>query len=175
VKATFFLVGQMSAAHPALVRREQAEGHTLGHHTFSHPLLNHMPLAAAEAQILRGIAADDAALGRRNTAAEPVRFFRFPGFASSPELIAWLRNRNMIVFGADLWASDWNLMTPEQELALVMKRLRATQGGIILFHDTKKETAAMLPAFLRTLKREGYHVVQIVPRDGGSAQRVPPG
>lgn len=164
VKATFFLVGQMSAAHPALVRRERAEGHTLGHHTFSHPLLNHMPLAAAEAQIERGIAADDDALGRRSETAPPARFFRFPYFASSPALIAWLRSRNTIVFGADLWASDWNPMTPEQELALLMQRLRAGRGGIILLHDTKKETAAMLPAFLRALKREGYHVVHIVPR-----------
>jgi peptidoglycan/xylan/chitin deacetylase (PgdA/CDA1 family) len=167
VKATFFLVGQMSAAHPALVRREQADGHTLGHHSFSHPQLDRMPLAAAQAQILHGIAADDAALGRRNEAAQPARFFRFPYFASSPALIAWLRSRNIIVFGADLWASDWNPMKPEQELALVMQRLRVSRGGIILFHDTKKETAAMLPAFLRALKREGYHVVQIVPRERG--------
>jgi hypothetical protein len=41
------------------------------------------------------------------------------------------------VFGADLWASDWNRMTPNQELRLVMKRLDANRGGIVLLHDTK--------------------------------------
>lgn len=30
--------------------RELNEGHTVGHHTFSHLLLNHMPVAAAEAE-----------------------------------------------------------------------------------------------------------------------------
>jgi len=45
----------------------------------------------------------------------------------------------------------------------VMERIEAAHGGIVLFHDTKKQTAAMLPAFLRALKRGGYRVVHIVP------------
>ena len=41
--------------------------------------------------------------------------------------------------------------------------MRTTGGGILLFHDTKAQTAAMLPAFLRELKRHGYRVVHVVP------------
>src|ERR1700674_2714530 len=37
VRATFFLLGRNAAANPALARRELAEGHTIGHHTFAHP------------------------------------------------------------------------------------------------------------------------------------------
>jgi hypothetical protein len=33
----------------------------------------------------------------------------------------------------------------------------------VLFHDTKKQTAAMLPGFLRELKLRGYRVVHVVP------------
>ena len=36
-----------------------AEGHTIAHHTFSHPLLNRMTPDAAEREIQRGIAAVD--------------------------------------------------------------------------------------------------------------------
>jgi len=54
-------------------------------------------------------------------------------------------------------------MTPEAELELVMKRLEAAGGGIVLFHDTKAQTAAMIPAFLKALKEHGYKVVHIVP------------
>ena len=68
-----------------------------------------------------------------------------------------------MVFGADLWASDWNPMTPDQQLALVLGRIDANRGGIVLFHDTKAQTAAMLPAFLRELKSRGYRVVHVVP------------
>jgi len=35
--------------------------------------------------------------------------------------------------------------------------------GIILFHDPKAPTAAMLPAFLRYLRDNDYHVVHVVP------------
>lgn len=69
----------------------------------------------------------------------------------------------MVVFGADLWASDWNKMTPDQELGLITSRLNAARRGIILFHDIKAQTAAMLPSFLHFLKDNGYHVVQVVP------------
>src|SRR5207244_7853010 len=97
-------------------------------------------------------------------------FFRFPGFAASAPLLQWLERRGIVVFGADLWASDWNPMTSEQELRLVLERVEATHGGIVLFHDTKARTAAMLPAFLRALKSRGYGVVHAVPAAGVPAR-----
>src|SRR5712691_5224908 len=42
VRATFFLLGRNAAAHPGLARRELAEGYTVAHHSFRHPLLDHM-------------------------------------------------------------------------------------------------------------------------------------
>jgi peptidoglycan/xylan/chitin deacetylase (PgdA/CDA1 family) len=164
VRATFFLVGRRAAEHPALVRRELAEGHSLGHHSFSHPLLNRMPLAKAEAEIERGIAADQEALAGERKAAAP--FFRFPGFAASPALLDYARKRGLAVFGADIWASDWLPMTPEQELRLILGRIDQVGRGIVLFHDTKKETARMLPAFLRALRQRGYRIVHVVPAGG---------
>lgn len=160
VKATFFLLGRNAAASPQIARRILAAGHSVGHHTYSHPLLRHMTPKSAEKEIDRGIDAIETALGRPGTTAP---FFRFPGFASSPALLKLAADRGMAVFGADVWASDWNPMSPEQQLRLVMERIEAAHGGIVLFHDTKKQTAAMLPAFLRALKRGGYRVVHIVP------------
>lgn len=90
VRATFFLLGQNAAGNPALVRRELAEGHTVASHTYSHPLLDRMPPARAQAEIERGIAAVDTAAtgGPRRDPVAP--FFRFPGFASTPALLDWL-------------------------------------------------------------------------------------
>ena len=166
VRATFFLIGRNVAAHPALARRELREGHSIGHHTYSHPLLNHLSLARAEAEIERGIAADEWALygQRRSTPTSP--FFRFPGFASTPALLGWARARGMVVFGADVWASDWNPMTPEHELQKLLRRIDRIGRGIVLLHDTKRETALMLPVFLRALKKKGYRIVHVVPASG---------
>jgi peptidoglycan/xylan/chitin deacetylase (PgdA/CDA1 family) len=170
VRATFFLIGRNALAFPALARRELAEGHTVAYHSFSHPMLNRMPLASAEADIERGIAAVESVL---HGAAEraPASFFRFPYFASSPPLLDWLERRRMVVFGADLWASDWNLMSPDHELRLILDRIEASRGGIVLFHDTKTQTAAMLLPLLRALKARGFSIVDVV---GAGAQAQTP-
>jgi peptidoglycan/xylan/chitin deacetylase (PgdA/CDA1 family) len=163
VRATFFLLGRNVEAHPEIARREMAEGHSLGHHTFSHPLLARMALARAEAEINRGIAEDEFAFygQRRNDPTTP--FFRFPGFASNAALLDRLQARRIVVFGADVWASDWLPMDPDQELQLILARIERAGSGIVLFHDTKLQTARMLPAFLRSLKRRGYRIVHVVP------------
>jgi peptidoglycan/xylan/chitin deacetylase (PgdA/CDA1 family) len=160
VRATFFLIGRNALARPALAQRELAEGHTVAYHSFSHPMLNRMPIASAQADIDRGIAAVENALHGQAERA-PTPFFRFPYFASSPPLLDWLERRRMVVFGADLWASDWNPMSPDQELRLVLGRVEASRGGIVLFHDTKAQTAAMLPSFLRALKARGFSIVDV--------------
>ncbi len=167
VLATFFLIGRNVAAHPELARRELAEGHSLGHHTFSHPLLNHMATAEAEAEINRGIAEDEFALYGRRSSDPTTPFFRFPGFASNGVLLDWLQGRHIVVFGADVWASDWLPMTPTQELQLILSRIERIGSGIVLLHDIKAQTAAMLPAFLRQLKRRGYHIVHVVRAGAG--------
>jgi peptidoglycan/xylan/chitin deacetylase (PgdA/CDA1 family) len=68
-----------------------------------------------------------------------------------------------VVFGADVWASDWLPMAPAQELQLILARIERLGSGIVLFHDTKAQTARMLPALLRELKRRGYRIVHVVP------------
>ena len=167
VRGTFFLIGQNAAANPQLVRRQIREGHTVAHHTWSHPSITMRGLsdAAARADISKGIAADErAAYGAAATPDRPhVPFFRFPGFADTKPLLSWLAAQNIAVFGADLWASDWLEMTPDAELTLIMSRLDAIGRGIILFHDSRPSTAAMMPDFLRKLKARNYRVVHIVP------------
>ncbi|MFB6463854.1 polysaccharide deacetylase family protein [Bradyrhizobium tunisiense] len=163
VRATFFLIGQHASEHPDMVKRIAREGHTVGHHSFSHPFMGRIPFEKATADIERGIAADEMALHGTSTTTPSTPFFRFPYFESTPALLDLLETRGVVVFGADLWASDWEEITPEQQLKLVTERLAASGKGIILFHDNKARTAAMMPAFLRYLRENGYRVVHIVP------------
>jgi peptidoglycan/xylan/chitin deacetylase (PgdA/CDA1 family) len=163
VRATFFLLGRNTDAHLALARRAFAEGHTIGHHTYSHPLLSHLLLAKAEAEIDRGIARDELALTGVARRDPSTPFFRFPGFASSQPLLDRLQDRGIVVFGADVWASDWEPMSPEVQLQKLLQRIEHARRGIVLLHDTKAQTAAMLPRLLRELKARGYRIVHIVP------------
>lgn len=163
VRASFFVLGKHALAHPALTRRIAAEGHTVAHHTFGHPLLDRMTPAAAEREIDHGFAAVESVLHGRAGERPTTPFFRFPGFAATPALLDRLQQRGIVVFGADLWASDWNDMTPGQQLDLVMARLESSRGGILLFHDPRLQTVQMLPAFLRALKSRGFRIVHVVP------------
>jgi hypothetical protein len=128
----------------------------------------------AQEEIIKGFEADDKAAYGTASGAPKVRFFRFPGFADTPALVAWLSAKNIAVFGADLWVSDWKTMTPEAELALTLSRLDKEQRGILLLHDTKEQTAAMLPDLLRELKKRGYRIVNIVPGTNPTPTRAAP-
>jgi peptidoglycan/xylan/chitin deacetylase (PgdA/CDA1 family) len=163
VHATFFVIGKSASEHPELVRRIAAEGHTIGHHTWLHrSLMRIKPREAAE-EIDHGISAIELALHGVATTTPSTPFFRFPGFETTPAALDLLQSRGIVVFGADFWASDWNPMTPKGELNLITDRLKAARKGVILFHDTKARTATMLPAFLRYLKDNDYHVVHVAP------------
>jgi peptidoglycan/xylan/chitin deacetylase (PgdA/CDA1 family) len=171
VQATFFLIGKNAEANPAMVKKIAANGHSIGHHTWSHRILDRISQPQALEEIDRGIAADELALHGTARRVPSTPFFRFPGFASTPALLASLQSRSIAVFGADLWASDWNPMTPEQQLQLLTERLEYAGKGIILLHDTKAQTAKMLPAFLQYLRRNDYKVVHVVALD---ASKSPP-
>jgi peptidoglycan/xylan/chitin deacetylase (PgdA/CDA1 family) len=163
VRATFFLIGKPASEHPELVRRIAAEGHTIGHHTWLHRSLMQIKPSETTDEIDHGISAVEKALHGTETSTPSTPFFRFPGFETTPATLELLQSRGIVVFGADLWASDWNPMTPKQELKLLTDRLKIARRGIILLHDPKAQTAATLPDFLRYLKENHYRVVHIVP------------
>jgi peptidoglycan/xylan/chitin deacetylase (PgdA/CDA1 family) len=162
VHATFFLIGKPASEHPELVRRIAAEGHTIGTHTWTHPSLARIKPGVAIEQIDHGISAVEAVLHDGGITASLAPFFRFPGFESTQATLDLLQSRGITVFGADLWASDWNPMTPRQELKIITERLTVAHKGIILLHDPKARTAAMLPAFLDYLRQNHYRVVHLV-------------
>ncbi len=170
VQATFFLIGESAERNPDVVRRMAAAGHTVAHHTWSHAHLNKMPTDEAISQIDRGIRADEIAERGKAAPVPTTPFFRFPYFESTPALLDILQSRGIAVFGADFWASDWEPMEPARQYDLICERLRAAGKGIILFHDNKAQTAAMLPDFLRYLRENGFRVVHVVPPSRAGAR-----
>ena len=129
VRATFFLIGKPASEHPELVRRIAAEGHTIAHHTWTHHNLKYMKPEAAIGEIDKGIAAVETALHGKATTTPSTPFFRFPFFEMTPATLDALQKRGIAVFGADLWASDWNPMTPAQQLKLLTERLQSRPQG----------------------------------------------
>ena len=159
-KATFFSVGQMALAYPSTVRSIIDRGHTIGSHTWSHPLnLKRLPLEKAIEEIEKGHAAVTLAAG------QPIApFFRFPGLSDSAPMLAHLQKRGIASFTVDAVSNDSYIGDPGRLYDHVMKELEAQKGGIVLFHDIKPATARMLPRFLAELQARGYRIVHMKPK-----------
>jgi peptidoglycan/xylan/chitin deacetylase (PgdA/CDA1 family) len=161
VKVTYFLVGEMARAYPAVVRREYEEGHTIGTHSEDHPLhFGEMPVERMRQEIDVGISDVAAALGDTKYLAP---FFRIPGLDRSDILENELAARHLIVFSSDTVADDWRHVSPEQIKSLALSRLLKLGKGILLLHDIHAKTVAALPGILKGLKDNGFRIVQVVP------------
>jgi peptidoglycan/xylan/chitin deacetylase (PgdA/CDA1 family) len=166
VQATFFLVGRNALTYPAFVRQLAADGHSLGTHTWSHDMhMPEKPLKEGMSQINRGIAALNVALKTSAAQTEAAPFFRFPGLNSDRAMRDILKDRGVGVFDIDIEGADWvRGRTPAQVFHRVREQLEKKRRGIVLLHDIHPRTAAMLPEFLRFLKKEGYRVVHLAPK-----------
>ena len=156
-KATFFSVGQMAVAYPELVREVMRRGHTLGTHTWSHPMnLRRLKGDQARDQIEIGFAAVALAAG------QPIApFFRFPGLNDSPGLLAHLESRDIATFTVDVVSNDSYIHDPGKLIERTLRQVEIEHGGIMLFHDIKPQTARALPVILSELKARGYRVVHM--------------
>ncbi len=156
-RATFFSVGRMAVAYPEMVREVIARGHTMGTHTWSHPLdLRRRALDVSTAEIERGFAAVAAAAG------VPIApFFRFPGLSDSAEMLAHLQARKVATFTVDVVSNDSYISNGDRLLRETLAKIEARKGGIVLFHDIKAVAAKVLPTLLDELKSRGYRVVHM--------------
>ncbi len=156
-KATWFAVGRMAIAYPNSVKEIMARGHTMGTHTWSHPLnLRRLSVDKATDQIERGFAAVAMAAG------QPIApFFRFPGLSDSDPLLAHLQSRGVATFTVDVVSNDSYISDGSRLAQYTIRQIEQRQGGIVLFHDIKAATAKALPIILAALKQKGYKVVHL--------------
>lgn len=155
-KATFFMVGEMVALHPEIVKEVAQQGHTIGTHTWSHPNVARLtlPEIKQEVEATFDIVQKDSP--------EPVApFFRYPYLSSSKISDDYFKSRNIAQFAVDVDSNDWRVRSSAPVIARVMAGLKARGRGIILMHDIHKWTADAVPQLLAKLKAGGYKVVQL--------------
>ena len=160
VKATFFPIGQHASWHPEILRQVVAKDHTVGSHSWSHANLAKKSLEEAKDEIEKGISAVAMTAGRPQAP-----FFRFPGLSQTPELTAYLAERNIGIFSIDADSFDFKLKNPDRVIASVMTKLDKQGKGIVLLHDFQHSTAVALPALLLQLKAKGFKIVHLKAKD----------
>ncbi|MGE0857428.1 MAG: polysaccharide deacetylase family protein, partial [Hyphomicrobiaceae bacterium] len=158
-KATFFMVGRMALAHPDLVKRVAALGHTVASHTWSHANLGKLSEEKATREIELGFSAVTTALGH------PIApFFRFPYLRDTRRSISHLEGRNLGIFSIDVDAYDYRSHDVKKMQNNILKGLEKKGKGILLFHDIQPATAAGLSNLLDELKARNFKIVHLVPK-----------
>ncbi|MFE5187910.1 polysaccharide deacetylase family protein [Streptomyces sp. NPDC056628] len=153
VRATFFVCGEMADYNKDLVARMADEGHVVGNHTWSHPLLTRLSRRRMREEMERTSDVVEDACGVR-----PV-WFRAP-------YGAW--NRTAFQLGADLgmeplaWTVDtldWT--TPGTRRIVQAVWDGAGPGVVVLSHDAggdRSQSVAALRTYLPRLLDAGYHL-----------------
>jgi len=163
LKATFFEIGEHALWHPEITKKVIEAGQTIGTHTWSHKDLARNPYASdlekAAEEIEMGNSAVHAAAG-----APLAAFFRFPDLQHTPQMLAYLGERNIAIFSTDIDSFDFKIRKPDQVVKSIMTKLEKRGKGIILMHDFQHTTAEAMPELIHQLKVGGYKVVHIVSR-----------
>lgn len=154
IKGTFFLVGELAKRYPAIVRRIVEEGHEIGNHTYTHPILTKCSDDKVRSELQRSADAIREACGYTP------RLMRPPGGGTNKRLEAlWF---NEFGFTTILWSVDpfdWK----RPGVSVVQNRLLngAHKGAIMLTHDIHAPTITALPKVFDELLARGYKFVTV--------------
>jgi peptidoglycan/xylan/chitin deacetylase (PgdA/CDA1 family) len=148
IKATFFVVGQCAERCPDLVRRLEGEGHTVGHHSYSHPDPATTPTAVMRDEVRRSSRALHDILGH------PVHLYRPPrGKLRALDFPAvWLLRQTIALWNVD--PKDFSRSSSDEVVDwFAAHPLRG--GDLVLLHDSSALTVAAVPAIAAGARRSG--------------------
>ncbi|EGX54700.1 oligosaccharide deacetylase, partial [Streptomyces zinciresistens K42] len=151
VRATFFVCGEMAADNEDLLARMADEGHVVGNHTWSHPLLTKLGGGRIRQEMERTSDVVEKAYGERPA------WFRAP-------YGAW--NRTAFRLGAELGMEPlaWTVDTLDWTTPGARSIVRRVEGGaapgvVVLSHDAggdRSQSVRALRAYLPRLLDSGY-------------------
>jgi peptidoglycan-N-acetylglucosamine deacetylase len=157
VPAMFFVCGEMASDHRDLLREMADDGHVVGNHTWSHPLIPKLPPSRIRDELGRTSEVIEKTLGT------PPLWYRAP-------FGAW--NKHSFEIGAQLgmeplaWTVDTLDWTEPGKKTIVRRVLDgAGPGVVVLSHDAggdRSQSVAALRSYLPELLDAGYRIT--VPR-----------
>ena len=148
-KGTFFMVGKAVAGNEEIIKQVVAEGHQIGNHSWSHPLLTKISLEQAKSQI------NDTTEALKKASGQDVHIMR-PPYGGINVAIQAAVDQSFILWDVD--TLDWK----NRNTASIMKEVRkARPGSIILMHDVHQTSINALPTVLQYLTEQGFELVTI--------------
>lgn len=151
--ASFMVLAPNATAHPELLRRMKAEGHTVGNHTASHRELNKLSPSDVDGEIKAGAAAIKAATG------ENPRWMRPPYGATNGtvEAAAKANGQAQALWSVD--TVDWKDRNSEHVCEAAVNG--AQPGSIVLMHDIHATTIGAADCVIDGLRAKGLEPVSL--------------
>lgn len=150
VKATFFVLGKNVSGNEDLVKRIKSEGHVVGNHSWSHPILSQLSLDEAKKQITDTEEILTKVLGTSS------KLMRPPYGAITDDI------RNSLDLSFIMWDVDSLDWKSKNEAAILTEiQHQVANGSIVLMHDIHSPTVNALPKVIEYLKNQGYTFVTI--------------
>src|ERR1700674_1490260 len=183
--ATFFVIGSSANDALGIIRREYAEGHEIGNHTYTHPRWNEISRTHIDVELNVTERLLNSTLGVKTL------LFRPPyGIDHQPETadeVAELpiaQSMGYLIVGARIDPHDWGEPggIPPAPAAVIVQRVleqaRSNGGNIVLLHDgggDRAQTVLALPQIIDGLRAAGFQIVPVSELVGQTrAQLMPP-
>lgn len=154
IKATFFVVGEQVKRFPNLVSQEVAEGHEVGNHTYTHPMLTNLQADRIE-QELKSTEKEILEVAPKPT------LFRPPGGFNNKEVLTLARDSEYSIILWSIDPIDWRYPSVGDIVNVVVNDVKP--GSIILLHDGKSPspTPEALWFIIDSLESRGYEFVTV--------------
>lgn len=162
IKATFFVIGHNVVAHSDLVKREALEGHAIGNHTWSHPLM--APLESHQ-QLQEEVTKTENAI--IEACGVHTNLFRPPHGWRSPWMVKELEGMGFDIVNWTVDPKDWK----HPAATVIVKKVEhaVRSSAIVLMHDGLElkddpgqgNTVTALKEIIADFKKKNYQFVTI--------------
>lgn len=150
IKATFFVLGKNVSGNEEILKRMKADGHVIGNHSWSHPVLSKLSLDEAKKQVTD---TEDALTKVLGSSSKLMR----PPYGAITDDIRKSLDLSFIMWDVD--SLDWKSKNEAAILTEIQREVK--NGSIILMHDIHAETVNALPKVIDYLKGQGYDFVTV--------------
>ncbi|MEL7608443.1 MAG: polysaccharide deacetylase family protein [Bacillota bacterium] len=156
IKGSFFMEGHRLEKELATAEMVRDQGHTIGNHSFSHPMFDQIGIEQAREEILK----TDQLL--RDRLGVNTKYFRPPAGQLNYEIVAEILQMgfDIVVWSRDIPVYDWAGPTAEKVAERIVSNAASDQA-IIVFHDRVELVPAVLDMIIPALSEKGYEFVTI--------------
>jgi cellulose synthase/poly-beta-1,6-N-acetylglucosamine synthase-like glycosyltransferase/peptidoglycan/xylan/chitin deacetylase (PgdA/CDA1 family)/spore germination protein YaaH len=168
VPATFFVIGVDASQTPDLLKREYAEGHDIGNHTYTHPNFDEISKTQIRWELNLTQRLIESTIGVKSILFRPpFGIDHQPEYAEEVAQLPIAQDMGYLIIGQKIDPHDWQLhdgkQMPAKDLVEAVMR-QAEDGNIILFHDgggDRTQTVAAIPMVIDALRAQGYQFVSV--------------